>query len=721
MDKRRLWIFTAIVGILGVAAVLRFWQINTIPPGFHFDEAFEGLEAWRILTEPGYRPVFLSGNFGVPPLNAYANALTFAVFQLAGGDAGPTAMRVTAAIFGLLGVLAVYLLGDEMRRYDWRLTRAFPLLAAGVLAVMRWHVHFSRMGIEPVIVPLEWAAASWLLLRGWRTGSLWSFAGCGAMLAASMYTYQGAWVIPILVAVTAGLLGWSWRRERKETRETGRASAPETTQHALRPTFHASRFTPHLSRSTGLILAAAVAVLLVLPLALFFLRNPDLLLLRAGQIALGSEAAAQGTFVQNLWATIKMFVPVQGTGDLDPRRNLPGAPVLSLWLAVPFWIGLGMALWRMRGPIYAMLVVGLAGLLLPGVVSEYAPHFHRVLGAAAPVALLIALPLDWVWGRGKEGNAGKEEGGEVRLFPKSRTSGQETQLRGKKGLVAAGAILALVFGLALFATVRDYFVRWAALPDLYYAFDEGLWQVGQWVAAQPEDAPLYLTPRDAHHATLAFAWRERTELPVAFDGRSIFPLSAAVLDSAEQYVAIEHEDFRTRLLLPGVFPDAMVTKQFYDRSGQVYAQVYTRPAGEEPQLLPGVTVDETLGDGIRLLGYDIIPPSPRPGEIMYLRLQWLVDLPPAGDWTIFTHLVDPDDPSRAVLAGSDSRPGRGSLPTNRWQAGWRVIDEYQVSLPGDLLQGDYRLEIGLYKPSGERLPDGPDGLMLGGVTITEAQ
>ena len=42
------------------------------------------------------------------------------------------------------------------------------------------------------------------------------------------------------------------------------------------------------------------------------------------------------------------------------------------------------------------------------------------------------------------------------------------------------------------------------------------------------------------------------------------------------------------------------------------------------------------------------------------------------------------DPSRAVLASSDSRPGRGSLPTNRWQAGWRVIDEYQVSLPGDL-------------------------------------
>ncbi|HRJ40889.1 MAG TPA: hypothetical protein PL105_03370, partial [Caldilineaceae bacterium] len=93
--------------ILIAAAFLRLWQIDTIPPGFHFDESFEGLEAWRILTEPGYRPLFLEGNFGVPPLNAYANAVTFAIFRLFGGEAGPTAMRVTAAFFGILGVLAV--------------------------------------------------------------------------------------------------------------------------------------------------------------------------------------------------------------------------------------------------------------------------------------------------------------------------------------------------------------------------------------------------------------------------------------------------------------------------------------------------------------------------------------------------------------------------------------------------------------------------------------
>ena len=706
----RVWVLLALVLVLLIAAGLRLWQIGTIPPGFHFDESFEGLESWRILTEPGYKPVFLAGNFGVPPLNAYANALTFAIFGLLGGEAGPTAMRVTAAVFGLLGVLAVFALGDEMRRYDRRLTRAFPLLAAAALAVMRWHVHFSRMGIEPVIVPLEWAAASWLLLRGWRTGSRWSFAGCGAVLAASFYTYQAAWIIPALVAATAMLL---WLRggdgeaereteERRENREKGEsvddlvhsgAPSPDPSPQPPHPTPHAPL--------RGLLLAAAVAALLVLPLAIFFLRNPDLLLLRPAQIAITGQEAAGSGFWHNALASVKMFVPLQGNGDMDPRRNLPGAPALSLWLAIPFWIGVGMALWRLGRPIYAMLVIGLAGLLLPGVVSEYAPHFHRILGAAAPVALLIALPLDWVLGRGKE----------------ERYEGNRRPLWQLAGIV----IVVLVLGLGLMNTVRDYFGRWAALPDLYYAFDVGLWDVGQWVAARPEDEAIYLTPRAADHPTLAFAWRKRAKPPVTFDGRSIFPLTAAAGGAAEQYIAIEHEDFRTRLLLPGVFPDAQVTEQFLDRSGEVYTQVYTRPAGATPQLLPEITVDEPVGDGIRLLGYDLIPETHFPGDILYARLQWLVDEPPTGDWTVFTHLLDPSDPGRTVLAGGDGRPGGGSLPTDRWQAGWRIIDEFQIRLPSDLAPGDYALEVGLYQPSGARLPDGETGLILNEVHVVPSQ
>ncbi|MEZ4679204.1 MAG: hypothetical protein R2932_33795 [Caldilineaceae bacterium] len=157
------------------------------------------MEAWRILTEPSYRPIFLTGNFGVPPLNAYANALTFGIWQAWGRPVGPTAMRVTAALLGTLTVLGLYALAGELRRQgrEWGApSAAFPLLAAAILAGMRWHIHFSRMGIEPIFVPLVWTLATGLLLYGWRTGNRPAFVGSGVVLAAGMYAYQGAWVIP---------------------------------------------------------------------------------------------------------------------------------------------------------------------------------------------------------------------------------------------------------------------------------------------------------------------------------------------------------------------------------------------------------------------------------------------------------------------------------------------------------------------------------------------
>ncbi len=441
---------------------------------------------------------------------------------------------------------------------------------------MRWHVHFSRMGIEPILVPLEWAAATWLLLRGWRTGSWLSFAGCGVVLAACMYTYQGAWVIPILVAVTALLLWWTQLKEghiggaRSEAgpsvTNNSAPRSPLPTPHSPLPTPHSPLPTPHSPLPTPhsplprLLLTALVAGLLVAPLAWFLFRNPDLLLLRPSQIAITGEAAAPTGFWHNVWATFGMFFPFGQTGDPDPRRNLPGAPALSLWLAVPFWIGLAMAVWRIRRPIYAALVVGLVGMLLPGMISEYAPHFHRVLGAAAPVALLAALPLTWIWSS---------------AIRQSRNPAIPQWI--------SRALVLLILVLAAATTVRDYFVRWAALPDLYYAFDQGLWEVGQWIAeAAGRYASLPHPTRFRTRATLAFTWHAGTgshPAPVSFDGRSVFPMTDGAAARAEHYVVIEHEDFRTPLVIPEVFPQATIERELRDDAGQVYARVYSRPTG----------------------------------------------------------------------------------------------------------------------------------------------
>ena len=353
--------FFGLLLILIVAAALRLWQINRIPPGFHYDEAFEGLEAWRILTDPTYRPVFLTGNFGVPPLNAYANALMFAVFGWFGGEAGPTAMRVTAACFGILGVLFVYAAAVEVRKLTVprvRLSAAFPLFAAASLAVMRWHIHFSRIGIEPVIVPVIWGGAIWLLLRGWRTGRWPDFALCGIMLAAGIYAYQQAWITPLLMVLIASHLLISLRSSHHQT--VTNLSIPD------RPASHSFIRDFITRRWLGLVIATVAAALLVAPLAWFFWQNPDLLLKRPAQLYVAGHPrhAAPTTVWHNLWVMAKMFGPFGTPGDPDPRRNIPGAPALNFWLAIPFYLGLIMAAWRIRRPAYSLAIISLVRALV---------------------------------------------------------------------------------------------------------------------------------------------------------------------------------------------------------------------------------------------------------------------------------------------------------------------------------------------------------------------
>jgi hypothetical protein len=55
-----------VVGLLVIAAALRFAQLDQLPPRLYHDEAYEGLDALKILG--GQTPIYLTANFGVPKL-----------------------------------------------------------------------------------------------------------------------------------------------------------------------------------------------------------------------------------------------------------------------------------------------------------------------------------------------------------------------------------------------------------------------------------------------------------------------------------------------------------------------------------------------------------------------------------------------------------------------------------------------------------------------------
>jgi len=109
-----------------------------------------------------------------------------------------------------------------------------------------------------------------------------------------------------------------------------------------------------------------------------------------------------------------------------------------------------------------------------------------------------------------------------------------------------------------------------------------------------------------------------------------------------------------------------------------------------------------FGSEIRLVGYQVATPEPHPGDDVRLVLYWQADAKPAGDFSIFIHILNE---SGELVAQRDSMPRDDALPTSHWPAGDLLDDTHLISLPTDLPAGDYQIVLGMYVwQTGDRLP-----------------
>lgn len=112
---------------------------------------------------------------------------------------------------------------------------------------------------------------------------------------------------------------------------------------------------------------------------------------------------------------------------------------------------------------------------------------------------------------------------------------------------------------------------------------------------------------------------------------------------------------------------------------------------------PAVALLAPFEDGIQLLGLDIQLTGP---ARLSVTLHWQATDKVSGDYTVFTHLVDPLE--GRILAQQDNLPQHGTYPTWLWSAGEIVLDRYDLRLPDD--DGQYTLHVGMYNASnGQRL------------------
>jgi 4-amino-4-deoxy-L-arabinose transferase-like glycosyltransferase len=350
----RATLVAALVAIVAVAAAifLRFYDLAANPGGLYGDEAAEGLDAWRLLHQPGFHAdfgVWFTSDGGREALFAYVVA---GVFNFAG--ASVVALRATAAAFGVAGVLTIGHLG---RRFGiWT-----GVVAAAWAAGSLWLVAVSRDGMRNAIVPLFGAVALLALLRWADKPGRWTAAAAGAVTALSaMYTYQPLKLLPVLVVVW---LLWLRRVDR--------------------PTYERLR--------AGAVPFAVAFLLVAAPMIAVAVTNPTNYFGRmAATSPFNPGVEADSNPIVHVLRTVAMFGL---TGDPNARHDVAGLPLLPVPLSVVAVAGL-VRLWRMRRDAgHSLILLSLPVFLAAPVVAidGGSPHFLRALGLAAPLGVAIGL------------------------------------------------------------------------------------------------------------------------------------------------------------------------------------------------------------------------------------------------------------------------------------------------------------------------------------------
>ncbi|MCA9982296.1 MAG: glycosyltransferase family 39 protein, partial [Anaerolineales bacterium] len=321
------WFF--LLAALTTAVFLRFYQLGDLPPGLYGDEAYNGLDALRVLD--GETPLFFSSNNGREPAYIYLTAVSIALL----GNT-PLAVRLSAAVVGALTVLPVFALATT-----W-FGRRTGLLAAWLWAATLWPMHLSRIGLRAILLLPLLALAFWLGTLAWRQQKAWLWVAAGVAYGLGFYTYLPIRFTPLLLVVLAVLI-W-WRGEAK-------------------------RLWPG-----ALWFGLSTAVVLT-PWLLLWFQQPDLILGRSGQVSILNPAINGGNLplalLENSGRALGMFL---WQGDDILRHNPALRPVFDWLMIVPFLWGLFLLgrQWRRLTAVTTLLWVLV--MLGPTILAEDTPH-----------------------------------------------------------------------------------------------------------------------------------------------------------------------------------------------------------------------------------------------------------------------------------------------------------------------------------------------------------
>lgn len=466
-------------GVVAVSLVLRLINLGTMPVGLWRDEARHGIQALQIWADPSYRPIYVVDFVHLPALLFYLMAPVLGLF-------GPHAwsLRLVSALAGALMPLALFWATAPL------VGRRAALFGAVLLAWASWGLSMSRWAFPATLDHLLVLTAFGFAWRSAGASGPRAVAGmalAGFLAGLAVYAYHTGRVAPLalgaVVAIRLGASPAAWRR-----------AAP------------------------GLAAAALVGALTVAPLAIFILGDLEGYNRRVGSVALLDSNhptihTPANLLLRNLARYGLMF---HVEGDRTGRHHMPYVPLFDPASGLLLALGVGVVLSaRLRSPGALAVIAFGAIYLLPGLLSDNAPHAMRALGVLAPSALVAGLGLDVL----------------------TRGAGNLRSFRPTVG------VLLLVVSLAFNTWL--YFGVMRSEPEVYGEFDVVETVVGRATAAAPPSVDVYLPEELWSADTVRFlTWNRSAErytgapLPAAKAALVLLPAFASPEEQASALAAL---------------------------------------------------------------------------------------------------------------------------------------------------------------------------------------
>lgn len=199
--------------IILAAAFLRLWNLANVPPHLTPDEASLGYNAYSILKtgrdEYGELFPIIFKSFGdyKPGLYVYLTIPFVAILGLS-----EFAVRLPSAIAGVTAVWLVYMVVNKLldrgiaRNLKQKNAEKAGLIAAFLLAINPWHLHFSRGAWEANLSLTLTLAGILLFLKSLKNAKF--LIHTSLFFSLTLLTYQGAKLSTTIVLITLIIVFW---------------------------------------------------------------------------------------------------------------------------------------------------------------------------------------------------------------------------------------------------------------------------------------------------------------------------------------------------------------------------------------------------------------------------------------------------------------------------------------------------------------------------------